>query len=376
MLNKLRMELLELVANDRQSDALERLGEVMSLGTPLRELLTTTSSKFVSYELADMGGTESHDNLELQINKIRRAITYICNNLTENDLVVKSKAGDRPQIPAYHRFGVDRIPQEGQFFDEQFDAGDKKVHFYYLQGGVRQKTDSLAERLGFKLVGLQLTADDFSASYEASPPLVINCTPVLKVLSEKHCRASLIHAIVNQFVGGVIPMNQMRGMLDMKLTDLLEEPKMKSADGSYHPIVCINVTISHSYWRKDIIPPMMRQFYDTFCKCDLPEDSPTFYFFFGLEYSAKKPKVKKEVNEAIAARERGSALPELEAVPLADISTWFEHHEVMLPDGYDADQMVAENFPASSTLDMLEVEAGLQRLIDKFNEGLSLKKTQ
>lgn len=369
------MDLLELVANGRQTDVLQRLVEVLRPDSALKDRLTMAAGKFVSYETEDVDGTASHENLQIQLANVNKAIIYICNQLSTADLLVVTSAEERPQIPAYHRFGVDRVPQEGQFFDEQFDAGDKQIHFYYLQGGVRQKTDSLSERLGFKLVGLQLTADDLSAGYTAVPPLVINCTPVLRGAREEHYRASLVHAIAQQFMGP-IPMGQMRGMLDLQLKDLLDKPKMKTADGSYHPIVCINVTISHGYWRKDIIPLMLRTFHDTFCECELPADAPTFYFFFGLEYSVKKPKVRQEVSQAITDRERGSTLPDLEPIPLADIATWFEHHEVMLPDGYDAYQLVAENFPATPTIDMLEVEAGLQRLIDKFNEGLSLKKNQ
>lgn len=369
------MDVLDLVAKGRQTDALQRLGEVLRNDTPLRDRLTTASSNFVDYQVKDVDGTETDENLQVQLANVNKAIIYICNQLSSADLVVETSGGERPQIPAYHRFGVDRVPQEGQFFDEQFDAGDKKVHFYYLQGGVRQKTDSLAERLGFKLVGLQLTVDDLTAGYEVKAPLVINCTPVLRGVREEQYRALLIHAVAQQFMGP-IPMGQLRGMLDLNLTDLLDKPKMKRADGSYHDIVCINVTLGHAYWRKDIIPVMIGKFYDTFCKCELPNDAPAFYFFFGLEYSAKRLKVREEVSQAIATRQHGNALPELEAVPLTDISTWFDHHEIMLPDGYDADQLVAENFPATPTIDMLEVEAGLQRLIDKFNEGLALTKTQ
>ena len=369
------MELQDLVASGRHADALQRLGEVLRTDTPLRDRLINASSRFIEYQKRDVDGTEREDDLQIRLNKVTKAILYICDQLTAADLIIETSGEERPQIPAYHRFGVDRVPQEGQFFDEQFDAGEKKVHFYYLQGGVRQKTDSLAERLGFKLVGLQLTVDDLNAGYEVEPPLVINCTPVLRGVREEQFRASLVHAIAQQFMGP-IPMGRMKQMLEVKLTDLLDKPKMKRADGGYHDIVCINVTLGHAYWRKDIIPKMIRTFYDTFCKCELPEDAPTFYFFFGLEYSAKRPKVREEVSQAIADRERGNALPELEAVPLTDISTWFDHHEVMLPDGYDADQLVAENFPATPMIDMLEVEAGLQRLIDKFNEGLTLKKTQ
>lgn len=369
------MELLDLVAKGRQAEALQRLGEVLRPDTSLRDRLTTTSSKFVDYQVKDVDGTETDENLQVQLANVNKAIIYICNQLSSADLVVESSGEERPQIPAYHRFGVDRIPQEGKFFDEQFEAGDKKMHFYYLQGGVRQKTDSLAERLGFKLVGLQLTVDDLNAGYEVEPPLVINCTPVLRGAREEHYRAAMVHSIAQQFMGP-IPMGRMKAMLELKLTDLLDKPKMKRADGSYHDIVCINVTLSQAYWRKDIVPVMLRTFYSTFCKCELPEDAPEFYFFFGLEYSKKRPKVREEVSQAIANRQHGSALPELEAVPLSDIITWFNHHEVMLPAGYDAEQLVAENFPADATIDMLEVEAGLQHLIDKFNEGLTLKKTQ
>jgi hypothetical protein len=376
MLEQIRNELLVLLAASRQDELLRKLlDEVLKPGQTQYDLATAISARLQRWELDKAKGISTTEELDTGINRINDSLATLIYRISDQDLRSENSHAERLHIPPFHVFGVDRIPQEGQFFDEQFDAGDKKVHFYYLQGGVRQKTDSLAERLGFKLVGLQLTVDDLTAGYEVEPPLVINCTPVLRGVREEQYRASLIHAIAQQFMGP-IPMGQMRGMLELKLTDLLDRPKMKRADGSYHPIVCINVTIGNGYWRKDIIPPMVRAFYDNFCQVDLPEGAPVFYFFFGLEYSDKRPKVREEVSQAIAARERGSALPELEAVPLTDIATWFDHHEVMLPDGYDADQLVAENFPATPTIDMLEVEAGLQRLIDKFNEGLTLTKNQ
>jgi hypothetical protein len=377
MLENLKSELRDLVAENRQGDLLRRLIEdLLAEGTRLHDLCVTTSGRVKSWEMATAANTQSKEELGIEQANINGSLLYVLGEISSADLKQDGERTNEEQefIPPFHAFGVDRAPQEGQFFDEQFEAFDQKVFFYYLHGDDRQQAGSLAERLGFKLVGLQLTADDLSADIEADPPLIVHCRPVLRGMRQEQYRASLVHAIAQQFMGP-IPMTQMRGMLNLTISDLLNRPKLKRTDGSQHPIVCINVTVGHSYWRKDLVPGMIRNFYETFCKVELPEDAPTFYFFFGLEYSDNKPKVRKEVSEAIAARQNGSALPELEPVLMADIVNWFAHHGLMIPDGYDAEQLVAENFSTEGDqLDMLVVESDLKRLIDKFNEGISLKK--
>ncbi|WP_020569053.1 hypothetical protein [Neolewinella persica] len=378
MLENLKNELRDLVAENRQGDLLRRLIDDLLLeGTRLHDLCITTSARVRNWEMATAANTQSKEELGIEQANINGSLLYVLGEISSADLKQDGAKTNREQefIPPFHAFGVDRAPQEGQFFDEQFEAFDQKVFFYYLHGDDRQQASSLAERLGFKLVGLQLTADDLSADIEADPPLIVHCRPVLNGMREEHCRALLVHAITQQFMGGAVGMSQMRGMLNLTILDLLNRPKLKRADGSLHPIVCINVTVGHSYWRKDLVPGMLRKFYETFCKVELPEDAPTFYFFFGLEHCDNKPTVRKEVAEAIAGRQNGSALPELEPVLISDIVNWFTHHGLMIPDGYDAEQLVAENFSTEGDqLDMLVVEADLKRLIDKFNEGICLKK--
>lgn len=377
MLENLKSELRDLIAENRQKDLLRRMiDDLLAEGSRLHDLCVSTSARFSTWEMTTAANTQSKEELGIELANINGSLLYVLGEISSADLKQDNAKANEEQefIPPFHAYGVDRSPQEGQFFDEQFEAFDQKVFFYYLHGDDRQQASSLAERLGFKLVGLQLTADDLSADIEADPPLIVHCRPVLRGMREEQYRASLVHAIAQQFMGP-IPMTQMRGMLNLSISDLLNRPKLKRADGSQHPIICINVTVGHSYWRKDLVPGMLRKFYETFCKVELPEDAPTFYFFFGLEYSDNKPEVRKEVAAAIAARQNGSALPELEPVLVADIVNWFTHHGLMIPDGYDAEQLVAENFSTEGDqLDMLAVEADLKRLIDKFNEGISLKK--
>ncbi|MFK8163617.1 MAG: hypothetical protein AB8H12_14310 [Lewinella sp.] len=373
----MKSELRDLIAENRQGDLLRRLlEEVLEEGSRLHDLCVTTSGRFKNWEMATAANTQSKDELGIELANINGSLLYVLGEISTADLKADNAKANEVQefIPPFHAYGVDRAPQEGQFFDEQFEAFDQKIFFYYLHGGDRQQAASLAERLGFKLVGLQLTADDLSADVEADPPLIVHCRPVLRGAREEQYRCLLVHSIAQQFMGR-IPMSQMRGMLKLTILDLLDQPKLKRADGSQHPIICINVTVGHSYWRKDMVPGMLRKFYETFCRVELPDDAPTFYFFFGLEYCDHKPTIRKEVAEAIAARQNGSALPELEPVLISDIENWFKHHGLMIPEGYDAKQLVAENFSAEGDkLDMLAVEADLKRLIEKFNEGICLKK--
>ncbi len=375
MLEQIKSELRTLIAGNRQGDALRQLlGNHLPEGHRLHDLCSLTSGRFKTYEMERASNTMSKTALGIELANINSSILYVVDEMSEADLKQPlSTSAPAVHVPPFHAFGVDRAPQEGKFFDDQFDAMGQQVFFYYLHGDDRQQASSLADRLGYKLVGLQLTADDLTAELEVEPPLVIHCRPVLRGMREEQYRASLVHAIAQQIMGP-IPMTQMRGMLDLKLTDLLDRPKLKRPDGSLHPIVCFNVTLGHSYWRKDIIPPMLRKFYESFCQSDLPASAPTFYFFFGLEYCDDKPKIREEVAAAIADRQNGDALPELEPVPREDIETWFSHHSPMIPDGYDAEQLVNDHFPPAAALDMLVVEADLKRLIEQFNEGICLKK--
>jgi hypothetical protein len=168
----------------------------------------------------------------------------------------------------------------------------------------------------------------------------------------------------------ISPVNNMRGMEQKTLLDLLPSPKLSPLTGD--DAVFITVRIDHHNWDKNVVPEVLRDLHQTFCKADLPADAPDFYFFFGMEYPRDKTQIKAEVTAAVRARKYGEAMDELLPVSLGHIANWFTHHEVMLPPKTTADAFVPSVFPKGQNLDMIDVVGTLQQLIDKYNEGISL----
>ncbi|MBC6994461.1 hypothetical protein QWY85_05745 [Neolewinella lacunae] len=373
MLAALQRELKDLIGDGRTEEVLDRLlGEVLpGSGEAFNQAMTQKAS-FGELQEGIINGILEDKDIRLKRNQINYALLQIIDRLVPADLhaAVRDLTEQARQVPDFHALGVNRTPQVEQFEMDRFFSPDPdcRVFFYYLHGDLRQEGPALVQRLGLELSGRRLEAAALTETFHGRQPIMIDTKPEPRGNAQLF-QILLLKSLVEKFVG---PVNNLQDLKNKTLADLMSSPRLSNLTAD--DAVCITVRLDHYNWNKAVVPPVLRNLYETFCNCTLPSTAPKFYFFFGLEYPKDKPAVRQEVAEAIAARQYGQAMEELQPVSAAEIAEWFTRHPPLLAEGLEAEEMVARHFPAAlATHDMKDVITTLQRLIDAYNKGESLR---
>ncbi|MBK8567370.1 MAG: hypothetical protein IPN76_29635 [Saprospiraceae bacterium] len=132
--------------------------------------------------------------------------------------------------------------------------------------------------------------------------------------------------------------------------------------------VCIFIAISQWDWDKTVTPAITHWFITEFCSAALPEDSPTYLFFFGIIYEEEDSQIDKEVEAMVAESDLVNALPELGMVRMNDIGAWFNKYSFIAPGNRELKELRNKHFGAASEHYMEDVELALQQLIDEYNK--------
>ncbi|PHI20256.1 hypothetical protein CEQ90_08705 [Lewinellaceae bacterium SD302] len=366
MLAGLQRELKELLAQGQLKEVMRQLKEdVLDPASHLFDKLVVIQGR-----LADMGrdaalGLITTENKSVTFNGVNDAVIWLIGQLTPSDLHpdLQRRQSAYQHVPVYHAYAVNRFEQAEKFELDRLLVEDpnQKVHFYYLYGDVRQEIPSLIQRLGHEMNGHQFNAQQAQESKIGKAPLIARCKPEPRG-NKQLFRILLLKNLLEQFVG---PVNNMREVRQKTLLDLMESPKLSGLTPS--DSVCILVTLDDYNWRKEVVPEVLQGLYTSFCKCDLPDSAPNFYFFFGVEYRKENTAIKAEVAEAIAKRKYGEALDELMPVSMPDVAEWFTRHPILLAPGQEAHDAVAEHFSDATDRDMIEIESKLLQIIEAHN---------
>lgn len=135
-------------------------------------------------------------------------------------------------------------------------------------------------------------------------------------------------------------------------------------------VVLILLTLDDYNWDKDLTPALVRSLYEKFCDCQLTDDSPSFFFFFGLEYSKENTRIQQEISQAIAQAKYGNALPTLEPATISDVAEWLSRVKEVFPPGTDTMRLAKSWFPNADRIDMADVYLRLKKFINDHNNGL------
>ncbi len=371
MLSALKRDLKKLVAELRFVKLFTELTNiVLSSQRPIYNQTVALRAQYQDLESSEIEMTSSEEGRRLHLAEISRGALKLISQITPEDLAqgLKSRVGEFRAIPSYHALAVNRDEQAEQFeLDDVLNEGSgQKVFFYYLQGDTRQEMENFVKRLGLELGGPKLKANSLELEAQGRVRFMVDCKPDPRG-NKRLFKILLVKSLVEKFIS---PVSDMRGMEQKTLLDLLPSPKL--APLTKDDAVFITVRIDHHNWNKAVVPEVIRDLHETFCKVDMPADAPAFYFFFGMEYPPDKTQIKTEVSAAINARQQGEAMPELMPVSLAHVANWFTHHETMLPPKTTADAFAQSVFPDGKPLDMIDVVGTLQEKIDQYNEGISL----
>ena len=373
MLTALKRDLKKLTAELRFNKLFSELtGKVLAQDSPLYDQVIGLQTQYRDLESNDIAMTSSESGRRQHLAEISRGALKLTSLITPADLAdgLKSKVDQFRAIPANHALAVNRYEQAEQFeLDDVLSEGSgKKTFFYYLHGDTRQEVEKFVKRLGLELGGPKLKANALELEGRGRVRIMEDCKPDPRT-NKRLFKILLVKSLVEKFIG---PVNDMRGMEQKTILDLLPSPKL--APLTKEDAVFLTVRIDHHNWNKEVVPEVIRDFHDTFCGVELPPDAPSFYFFFGMEYPPDKTTVKAEVAAAIDARQKGEAMDELLPVTHTHVGNWFTHHEMMLPPRMTADAYAREIFPDGDTFDMIDVVGVLEEKINEYNAGVLLAK--
>ncbi|MEO0584466.1 MAG: hypothetical protein AAF135_19795, partial [Bacteroidota bacterium] len=163
------------------------------------------------------------------------------------------------------------------------------------------------------------------------------------------------------------PLNRQQPLLKKNISDLLQSPDLHGFGPT--DMVFILLKLDDYNWDRRITPQVVRKLYEDFCNCEMHEDAPAFFFFFGIEYEKDNAEVKKEVHEALQNAQYGKALPLLQQVTHDDIADWLNQYDVLIPMYTTPMEMARALFPDTDKMDMADVIPVLTQLVNDHNKG-------
>lgn len=369
MLDALQRGLKELIGNGQHDEAFRRLQEeILDPICTLYNDAITIQARFQQADRAGKLGLINFGESSRNFNNINEALLWLIDRITIADLCKRLRKQQKKHraIAEVHALTCDRHEQSDTFELNYWDPPEpgKRVHFYYLYGDTRQEHESLFQRLGLDLGGFLLNweQEDYNPGTKLYPvafkPRVHRNPKLFKI--------NILRELLSRFFE---PVNAQQPILNKKLCDLLQSPKLK--DYGPKDLVFILITLDDHNWHETLIPALVRDLCENFCKDKLDADAPQFFFFFGIEYQKDNQLVKTQVHQSITTAKYGHSLPELQPVAISDLEEWLSRYRVLLESrNLEAADLAQKLFPNQSTLDMADVERTLKELIDQHNKGL------
>ncbi len=370
MLDALKRELKELIGDNRHGEVFRRLTEeVLQVNSALYNDAILLQSKYNESVRAGNLGLIAFEEKNISFSNTSQALIWLVNNITPDVLneSLSRKSAACISIPPIHAYTCDRVEQNDVFQLNYYDSPgpEQKVRFFFLYGDARQEHESLFKRLGCEIGGFLLNWE--KGDYNPGTRLkFVDCKPQVHD-NPKLFQINVLRELLSRFFE---PVNNLQPILSKKLHEVLDSPELK--DFGPNDLVFILLTIDDHNWREQVTPLVVRSLVEGFCACELPPESPNFFFFFGIEYQKTNEIVKEQVKKAIKESTYGESLPELQPVTLSEVSEWFSRYDVLRMPGEEAGSAAAQLFPNAVQLDMADIEMKLKERIESYNKGLIL----
>ncbi|HRD79954.1 MAG TPA: hypothetical protein PLL53_04275 [Saprospiraceae bacterium] len=272
-------------------------------------------------------------------------------------------------LPEFHAYTCDRVAQNESFLMTIYgEEPPPKVNWYYLYGDSRQAHESLHQRLGREIGGHLL---DWERGGKDSDTKIL-----FKYLKPNVHRIPLLYKIevIKTLFAKFFPrISDKEPVQNKTVADLLSSPELK--DFGPYDYVFVLLTMDDANWNKDVTPAFVQTFVSSFLTAALPPDAPSFFFFFGIEYTKEDTAIRREVDDAIGHRQLGgNVLPELLPVKATDVTEWFSRYrKIMVERNKEPRDMTTACFGNADTFDMKEVEIQLLELINRHNKGMAIR---
>jgi hypothetical protein len=262
----------------------------------------------------------------------------------------------------HYKHYCDRSIQDGNFISYLQEDSTEIFEFYIIHGERKQGHDGLIRRFAMQRLGVA--------------PENIHKVLLTEASSEKQYRNNIVIKLFEKIKGERVtrPLDQLHiGYL----AELIKKDQQEKC--------VINFKVQSTYW-KDFTPSLLNWFAVEYCDASqLPENSPTFYFFLSVVYAedteessglfgrllGKKDR-KTTIREQFRKLNTGRPLEELEPVKKEHILTWFDEY-VSVSDTV-CEKLYESFFANKEELLMEDVETKLEDFINRYNsKDASLK---
>lgn len=310
------------------------------------------------------------DQADIVFNSITQGLLDIVDSVEKADLKPdflkdnSSLTDGKIALHDHHKFTCNRIDQSDHFHSLVATNRSKKVHFFSILGIELQSHEGIFNRFAYDMEGKLLDYLNPNMHTECESlkvPLTFDSSNNLTIYKQNILK-SLFTALK------VAPMDN-GPLLEKKIGFLLDKSPMLSKLGA-EDFVCIFFNISQWDWDAKITPVVTRWFITEFCTGNLPENSPTFQFFFGLVMDEDDEEMQTEIREAIEKSELIMKLPELGMVKPKDLHKWFAKYNFVINNSRERKQKVKELFAGETEKYMEDVELDLEKIINEYNKKL------
>jgi len=372
MLNPIKQDLKHLLAEKRQEKVFASLTKgILTNESKLFNEVILLQNRWNEVRQQDIMGRIDYREKNLTFNNVNEALLYLIDRIEVEDLShpYRRKQDEHVGISEYQSYTCNREEQYKEFLicqlppkAKEIALHDGKVKFFYLYGEARQEIQYLFQRLRLERGGL--LKNWRKGNYDPGIKTV-------EVDFEPECydiaaltRMELMRDILASFL---LPMEEDEKLGKCKLSLLLSSPKVKDLGAKDY--VFVLVTIDDDSWDAEASPEVLRILYTDFCNCQLPEDSPSFYFFFGVEFEADNTWIREELQGAMEDARYGWPLKELSPIPKSDLYKWMKKRRVLWKGQRDPESIIDEEFPGPGPFDMRDVFPILKKIINRHNEG-------
>lgn len=371
MLEALKREFRQYLI-DREIEVLfRRVREELAEDKDIYKRLESQEAKWNALQIEIMEGILDEKDGIRRSNEIDRALFTLIDQIQLADLnaYAQAQAAQHVAVPPKHIYAANRSEQNEVFTEFYYDPPPdfqevkrNKIHFFYLEGDVRQVQEGLFLRLGMELAGLleNWKKGDYDPGVQVK---FVDYKPRVN----RNPKVFQINVYKGLFAHFFEPLNRQQPLLKKRISDLLRSPDLNGF--GVGDFVFILLKLDDYNWDRNITPEVVRKLYEDFCNCEIEEDAPEFFFFFGIEYEKDNVVVQKEVHEVLQNTQYGKTLPLLQQVTHQDVADWLNQYDVLIPMSKTPLQMARTLFPDAGKMDMADVIPVLTQLVNDHNKG-------
>jgi len=371
MLEALKREFRQYLI-DREIEVLfGRVREELAEGKDVYKQFEIQQTRWNALQRESMEGILDEKDEIRRSNEIDKALFALIGQIQLVDLnaYAQEQAAQHVAVPHKHIYACNRSEQNNAFTEFYYDPPEEflevkkeKIYFFYLEGDVRQVQEGLFLRLGMELGGF---LENWKKG-DYDPGIRIKFVDY-KPRTNRNPKVFQINVYKGLFAHFFEPLNRQQPLLKKNISDLLQSPDLQGFGPA--DMVFILLKLDDYNWDRRITPQVVRKLYEDFCNCEMHEDAPAFFFFFGIEYEKDNAEVKKEVHEALQNAQYGKALPLLQQVTHDDIADWLNQYDVLIPMYTTPMEMARALFPDTDKMDMADVIPVLTQLVNDHNKG-------